>query len=63
MGVDRDAKIILTYSMIRKRLEREGADKLHGRTILCVAEMFNVSPLYVQRLIKEKSRKASGKLH
>lgn len=58
MGQSREDKIFLTYTMIKNNLTKQGVtDRLHGRTVLYLAEIFNVSPITVQRIINDRKEK------
>lgn len=58
MAQSREDKIYLTYTLIKKNLTKQGVtDRLHGRTVLYLAEVFGVSPLTVQRIINERKEK------
>lgn len=55
MAQSREDKIFLTYMMIKNNLTKQGVtDRLHGRTVLYLAEVFNLSPLTIQRIINER---------
>jgi hypothetical protein len=55
MGQSREDKIHLTYTLIKSNLGKQGiTDRLHGRTVLYLAEVFDLSPLVIQRIINDR---------
>lgn len=57
MAQSREDKIHLTYTMIKSNLGKQGiTDRLHGRTVLYLAEVFDLSPLVIQQIINERKK-------
>jgi hypothetical protein len=43
--------------MIKASLTKQGVtDRLHGRTVLYLAEVFDLSPLVIQQIINERKK-------
>lgn len=58
MAQTREDKIYLAYTATKASLQKEGLDdKLHGRTLLYLAEVFKVSPLVIQQIVSERRGK------
>ncbi|UDL16806.1 hypothetical protein SEA_ATUIN_135 [Arthrobacter phage Atuin] len=58
MALSREDKIRLAYKANRNALVKQGVpDRLHERTLLYVSELFNVSPLRVQKIVAESNTK------
>lgn len=49
-----DEKIYLAYKLNKSALDKEGLDRTHARALLYVSELFNVSPLRIQRIVNHK---------
>lgn len=57
MAQSRADKIFLTYTMVKNNLAKEGiSDRLHGRTVLYLAEVFDLSPLVIQQIINNRKK-------
>jgi len=57
MAQSREDKIYLAYKVTKASLEKQGlTDRLHGRTLLYLAEIFSINPLAVQRIINERKK-------
>lgn len=52
-----DDKIYLAYKLNKTALDKEGVDRTHARALLYVSELFNISPLRVQRIVAIKGDK------
>jgi len=55
----REDRIYLAYTVYRKALEKEGLDRVHGRTLLYLAELFNLNPILIQDIINKKKPQKS----
>lgn len=53
MPQSREDKIRLAYKAIKKKVLKEGLDREHERTLLAVAEAFDLSPLMVHKIVKK----------
>lgn len=55
MAQSRADKIYLAYKVTRAAFTREGiTDRVHGRTLLYLAEVFGVNPLAIQKIINDR---------
>jgi hypothetical protein len=58
MPQSREDRIYLAYTAAKAAFIREGiTDRVHGRTLLYIAELFNVNPLRVQKIVRTKQPK------
>lgn len=57
MSQSREDKIHLSYTLIKANLAKQGIeDRLHGRTVLYLAEVFDLSPLVIQQIINDRKK-------
>lgn len=52
-----DEKIYLAYKLNRSALDKEGLDRTHARALLYVSELFNISPLRIQKIVSDRGTK------
>jgi hypothetical protein len=58
MPKSREDRIYLAYKATKAALEKQGlTDRLHGRTLLYLAEIFSVNPLTIQKIIEQRRDK------
>jgi hypothetical protein len=57
MAQTREDRIYLAYKAHKKALYKEEVDRVHARTLLYLAELFNLSPLQIQRIVAERNKK------
>ena len=58
MPQTREDRIYLAYKATKAAFMREGiTDRVHGRTLLYLAELFNVNPLRVQKIVNDRKPK------
>lgn len=58
MPKSREERIYLAYKATKASLEKQGlTDRLHGRTLLYLAEIFSVNPLTVQKIVQQRRDK------
>lgn len=58
MPQSREDRIYLAYKATRASLEKQGlTDRLHGHTLLYLAEIFSVNPLRVQKIVEDRREK------
>jgi hypothetical protein len=57
MPQSREDRIYLAYKTTKAKLQSEGlTDRLHGRTLLYIAQVFNVSPLVIQKIVRDRQK-------
>lgn len=57
MAQSRADKIFLTYTMVKNNLAKEGiSDRLHGRAVLHLGKVFDLSPLVIQQIINDRKK-------
>jgi hypothetical protein len=55
MPLSRQDRIYLAYTATKAAFIKEGiTDRVHGRTLLYLAEIFNVNPLAIQKIINDR---------
>lgn len=52
----RDEKIYLAYLSVKSSLSNQGADRVHARALIRVSELFKISPLKVQQIVRERKK-------
>lgn len=57
MAQTREDRIYLAYKANKNALTKQGADRVHARTLLYVSELFSLSPLAIQRIVTERRNK------
>lgn len=58
MAQSREDRIYLAYKATKAAFLKEGiTDRVHGRTLLYLAEIFNVNPLRVQKIVQDRREK------
>lgn len=57
MAQTREDRIYLAYKANKKALYKEGVDRVHARTLLYLSELFNLSPLRIQKIVADRRQK------
>lgn len=58
MAQSREDRIYLAYKATKAAFLKEGInDRVHGRTLLYLAELFNVNPLRIQKIVNDRKPK------